>query len=156
MENETRKHILLVAKYLNMFAADLIERAILHDQSKLEEPEAPIFEKYTPLLRDITYGTDEYFKMLENLKPALVHHYANNSHHPEFYGSIEKMNLFDIVEMTCDWLAATKRHNDGNINRSIEVNKERFKMSDQLCDLLRNTAEKLQEKENELINKDEK
>ena len=37
MENETRKHILEVVKYLNIFSCELLKRATLHDKSKLEE-----------------------------------------------------------------------------------------------------------------------
>ena len=53
------------------------------------------------------------------------------------------MDLFDLIEMFFDWKAATERHNDGDINKSIEINKERFKMSDQICDIFKNTAKRL-------------
>ena len=42
------------------------------------------------------------------------------------------MNLIDIVEMICDWKAATLRHNDGNLLKSVEINAKRFGMDDQL------------------------
>ena len=45
----------------------------------------------------------------------------------------------DVVEMFCDWKAATERHADGNLERSIEINRERFKMSDQLVAIFQNT-----------------
>lgn len=158
MESETRKHIWLVAKYLNIFACELLKRATLHDASKLEEPEASIFEKYTPLLKSTTYGSDEYYALLKEMKPALDHHYFKNKHHPEFndYNGfsfqtlndpIRSMNLIDIVEMICDWLAATKRHADGCIGKSITKNTERFKLDGQLEMLLRNTAAILENQE---------
>jgi hypothetical protein len=53
------------------------------------------------------------------------------------------MSLIDLLEMICDWKAATLRHNDGNIQRSITINKERFKYGDELEAILRNTAELL-------------
>jgi hypothetical protein len=43
--------------------------------------------------------------------------------------------------MICDWLAAVKRHKDGDIFRSIEVNQERFGYSDEIKEILKNTAE---------------
>ena len=43
--------------------------------------------------------------------------------------------------MFIDWLASTKRHTDGNILNSIEVNKSRFNMSDELVSIFRNTIE---------------
>jgi hypothetical protein len=146
-EIETRKHIQLVAKYLHIFASELLKRASEHDQSKLEEPEAELFAKYTPLLRGTTYGSPEYQKHLEGLKVALDHHYAHNRHHPEYNNAnICGMNLVDIVEMICDWLAATKRHADGDIEKSISLNQKRFDLDEQLTALLRNTVVVLESK----------
>jgi hypothetical protein len=36
----------------------------------------------------------------------------HNSHHPEHYGNrgISGMDLFDVVEMMCDWMAAARRN----------------------------------------------
>lgn len=53
---------------------------------------------------------------------------------------MSQMNLIDLVEMICDWIAATKRHADGDINRSIEINKERFVYGDRLASIFKNTV----------------
>jgi hypothetical protein len=45
--------------------------------------------------------------------------------------------------MLFDWKAATERHADGDIRKSIEINKERFKISEQLCDIFRNTVNRM-------------
>ncbi len=50
------------------------------------------------------------------------------------------MDLMDVVEMFCDWKAATMRHNDGDIRKSIEINQKRFNMSDDLMEIFKNTA----------------
>jgi hypothetical protein len=50
------------------------------------------------------------------------------------------MDLYDIIEMFLDWKAATERHADGDILKSIEINKGRFKMSEQLYEIFLNTA----------------
>jgi hypothetical protein len=111
-----------------------------HDASKLESPEAEIFEEYTPKLSGLTYGSPEYMAMLEKIKPALDHHYAKNMHHPENHkNGIRDMSLIDIIEMFCDWKAATLRHADGNIRKSIEVNQQRFGYSDDLKQIFINT-----------------
>jgi hypothetical protein len=74
------------------------------------------------------------------MKPALDHHYAMNSHHPEHFATgIQGMSLLDVLEMLCDWKAATLRHNDGDIRRSIELNQKRFGYSDELKAILLNT-----------------
>lgn len=144
MEDSTEKtleHIVSVQKKLRLFIDELELRAGEHDQSKLEEPEKSIFDIYTPKLRNTTYGSEEYKQYLKEMGKALEHHYQNNKHHPEhFDNGINQMNLVDIVEMLCDWLAATERHADGNIITSIEKNQERFGYNDDLKNILLNTV----------------
>jgi hypothetical protein len=41
--------------------------------------------------------------------------------------------------MFCDWYAATKRHNNGDIMKSISINQERFGYSDDLKAVFENT-----------------
>ena len=55
--------------------------------------------------------------------------------------SVNGMNLIDLVEMFCDWKAATERHHDGNIRKSIDTNQERFGISHQLARAFQNTVE---------------
>ncbi len=137
---ETLTHIMHVRNILGEIITELIQRAKKHDQSKLNDPELSVFVEYTPKLAKSTYGSDEYKQFLQEMKPALDHHYRNNRHHPEhFLDGIDGMNLIDIVEMYCDWMAATLRHNDGNMEKSIEINKTRFNMSDQLANIFMNT-----------------
>lgn len=143
---DTLLHIKRVNELLLQFTKEIIDRAIQHDNSKLQEPEKPLFDKMTPLLKGLTYGSDDYKKALDELKPALDHHYANNSHHPEHYkNGIDDFTLVDLVEMFIDWKAASERHDDGDIFRSIEINKNRFGISEQLCKILKNTAAKMME-----------
>jgi hypothetical protein len=140
--NETRKHILNVIKFMNIIVSELIIRAQNHDGSKLESPELELFTIYTEKLASCTYGSEEYKGFLEKLKPALDHHYAsNNRHHPEHYkNGVNDMNLIDLVEMIVDWAAACKRHNDGNLRKSIEINAKRFGIDSQLTKILENTV----------------
>lgn len=141
---DTLLHIKRVSQLLTEASVELIERANRHDDSKLESPEKELFDEYTPKLRDCTYGSDEYKEYLKELKVALDHHYENNSHHPEHYeNGVNDFDLFDLIEMFMDWKAATERHADGDIRKSIEINKERFELSDQICDIFRNTADRL-------------
>jgi hypothetical protein len=138
---DTLRHIKRVAELLNGAATELLRRANVHDDSKLQSPEKELFDEFTPKLKNSEYGSDEYKEFLNGLKVALDHHYANNSHHPEhFRNGIDGMNLFDLIEMFFDWKAAGERHGSGNIYKSIEINKDRFKMSDQLESIFINTA----------------
>lgn len=141
---DTLDHIRLVNRYLLQCSTELMGRAVLHDQSKLLSPEKEIFDEYTPILASLEYGSDEYKENLLQLNVALAHHYANNSHHPQHYeNGIDGMNLFDVIEMYCDWVAAGKRTKDGTFEKSIEVNEKRFNMSPQLVSIFVNTAKSM-------------
>jgi hypothetical protein len=138
--HETWKHIHQVHQYLHKLQVEIGKRALEHDLSKLTQPEVSVFTKYTPKLAATTYGSEEYQAFLTEMKPTLDHHYQNNRHHPEhFKNGVDDMNLIDVLEMLCDWLAATSRQNDGDIMKSIEVGVERFGLSPQLTNLLKNT-----------------
>jgi hypothetical protein len=140
---DTLKHIKQVRKIIALVIRELRLRGKLHDRSKLQYPEKPGFDEYTPKLVGSTYGSEEYKQFLKELKPYLDHHYAHNSHHPEHYElGIRGMNLIDLVEMFCDWYAATKRHNDGDIMKSIKINQGRFGYSDDLKAIFENTYKK--------------
>ena len=144
-EAETRKHIQEVGNLLQQVAIALLHRATQHDMSKLAPPERKTFEEYTPMLADTTYNSTEYKGYLKKLGPALVHHYKVNAHHPEHHrNGIDDMNLVDIVEMLCDWIAASKRHNDGDPYHSIIKNQQRFQMAPQLTNILLNTVDELE------------
>lgn len=133
---ETVQHLTL--KIVQM----LCKRSMCHDNSKMESPEVELFDEYTSKLKDCTYGSEEYNNFLKELKPALDHHYEVNRHHPEhFKNGCSDMNLIDVIEMLLDWKAATMRHNDGDINKSLEINKNRFKLDKvTLYDILKNTV----------------
>jgi len=140
-EADTLRHIKRVNSLLLQVVRKLLERAECHDDSKLSGNEKPYFDKFTPMLSASNYGTPEYYAMLELIQPALDNHYRENSHHPQYYkAGIDEMDLLDIVEMFCDWKAASERHDTGNIYNSIEHARARFSMSDQLALVFINTA----------------
>lgn len=143
---DTHEHIGEVRGLLLGAVQDLLRRAHEHDRSKLVDPEREVFDRVTPRLGAMTYGSDEYRASLAEMGPALQHHYAANDHHPEhFAGGIGDMNLVQLLEMLCDWLAATRRHDDGDIRRSIELNRERFGYGDEVARLLLNTLPLLED-----------
>lgn len=143
--DETWKHIDNVIKLLILVQNKIGERMLSHDRTKLESPEVQYFREYTPKLKNTTFGSPEYNQFLTLMKPALDHHYANNRHHPEhFKNGINDMTLVDLIEMLCDWYASSKRQYNGNIRLSIEKNRERFNMSDQLIRIFENTIKELE------------
>lgn len=139
---DTLRHIRRVQHLLTLAAQELLRRGLVHDDSKLVEPEKATFDEYTPKLKEVAYGSPEYKACTDAMDPAIQHHYSLNSHHPQFYADgVDGMDLFDLLEMLLDWKAAGERHADGgDILRSIEINTERFALSPQLVAILRNTA----------------
>ncbi len=141
--HDTLEHIQNVRTKLYRVVADLLQRALEHDASKLEPPEKEVYDKYTPLLANLEYGTDAYREVLTKMKVGIDHHYSVSRHHPEsFADSINGMNLIDLLEMLVDWKSAGERHKKypGDIFKSIEINAERFKIDPQLKQILLNTA----------------
>jgi hypothetical protein len=166
---DTVTHIQTVRRYVRRIIEDLDARAAHHDASKLKDPEKEAWDRGTPELSKVKYGTQEYRDSFTRLRltEAVNHHYRKNDHHPEFHASwtrnddadghppywvydneqvasgacIARMDLAQLTEMLCDWKAAGERMQDGgNIYKSIDHNVERFGLTEQLADILRNTA----------------
>lgn len=141
---DTLKHIENVQKFMLKIAFQIIRRSFHHDKSKLKSPEKEMYDKYTPLLSSVAYGSDEYKKYLSEMGEVLQHHYKANRHHPEHYAyGIFDMTLVDVVEMFCDWKAATLRVKNGNLIESIKRNQDRFGYGNDLLDILILTAHEL-------------
>ena len=144
----TMRHIETVRNYLAACIRELLHRQERHDQTKLESPEMEAYDKITAGLRGITYGSEEYKAIMKANEPAIRHHYHFNRHHPEFHPQgYSSMTLIDVLEMLCDWKAATLRHGDGDIRQSILINQKRFGYSDEFARLLYNTVDWLETQE---------
>ena len=141
---ETLNHVRRVGILMLDAVKDMQDRAVMHDDSKFSSEEFESFAAETPNLKGLTYGSDEYREALRRIKPAIETHYSRNRHHPEFHeNGIGDMTLVDLIEMLADWKAATERHADGDLARSIEMNAKRFGYDDNLKRMLRLTANEL-------------
>lgn len=140
---DTLDHIGKVQARMTEATANLMRRSGVHDASKLQEPERSGYMQMAARLKSAAYGSDEYKASLADAKPTIDHHYAHNSHHPEHHpNGISGMSLLDVLEMLCDWKAASERHG-GRLEPSLLISKERFGISDQLYSILVNTAREL-------------
>ena len=145
-ERETEEHIVAVQEGLGRAIAILGERTNVHDASKFLEPERSGFIAMTSdaRLRDLTYGSEEYRAVLALHQPTVGHHYLVNDHHPEYHpAGVRGMSLLALLEMLCDWDAATRRMKDGSLAESLTKNQARFGYGDELADVLRSTAREL-------------
>ena len=136
---DTLAHIALVRDHLDSFVAEMLKRGARHDASKLSPAEKPTFDRVLPLLAGVAYGSAQYEALLEQAEPMLLHHYAHNPHHPEHYGErgIAGMDLFDVVEMLCDWMASAQRHPGDGVKLAYNVGL--FHIEPQLASILANT-----------------
>lgn len=142
----TLDHIGKVQTRIAEFQAALDQRAALHDQSKLKEPEKSGYDRLGTLLHSVTYGTPEYYVVMNDpqIKGAIRHHVENNSHHPEAHeGGVNGMSLLDLVEMFADWKAASERGGGVSFAKGLAINVERFGINDQLAAILANTVKEL-------------
>lgn len=140
-------HKLWIIYYSLKACRAILWRALKHDMSKFSYSEAKLLSKYIPYLENIDYGSEEYYKILNKIKPALRHHYANNMHHPEFFHAITNISSVDLdkvyedgclmncmspldkLEMLIDWRAANHNHKNACFYDSVKKNRERFQYS---------------------------
>jgi hypothetical protein len=150
--DETLEHINRVQHFVEQAILNLNERSNVHDESKLLPPEKEAFDIATPKLAGLEYGSEEYKQSLRDLGPALTHHFEHNDHHPEhFENGVRGMSLMALIEMLCDWRAASERVKQRTddpekvktFESGLAFNKERFGISDDLYDVLVNTAREL-------------
>ncbi len=128
-----------VAIYMQMIASELFRRAAVHDNSKFAPEEFEAYEEAFPGLQKYAYGTEEFKAELHKIEPALRHHYAVNDHHPEFHpDGVIGMSLIQLIEMVCDWMAASER-SQANIYQGMEMNRKRFGIEPQLINIIGNT-----------------
>lgn len=149
---ETLEHIDRVRYFLRGAIQNLTIRTSAHDATKLIEPELSAFNVATPKLANLEYGSDEYKESLKELGAALDHHYEHNDHHPQhFHNGVRGMSLLSLLEMLCDWRAASERVKQrtddparmSSFEEGLKFNQERFGYSDELAGILLNTAREL-------------
>lgn len=137
---DTIDHIREVQLCLAQMIDDLQNRSLAHDKSKLMPPELDGYAGLSDAVKGLKYGTDEYRAAFAPFNVIIKHHYGANDHHPEhFQAGINDMDLLQIVEMICDWKAASTRNSE-SLTPSLEANFKRFGIDEQLALIIRNTV----------------
>jgi hypothetical protein len=113
-------HQQCVRSSLGELASELVRRGYVHDRSKLSEDELPGYV--------LLYGGEKNAQT----RDAINRHYSCNSHHPEHYADASRdMTWLDIVEMVCDWKAASESYAGTVSLRDWATSaRDRFKLSD--------------------------
>ena len=132
-EQTINDHRHLVRKTMEKIVDELQARATTHDLSKYREDEFEGYTYFNKLDPNLKYGSDEYKEAMVELEPYIKEacelHYKRNSHHPEYHYSPQDMPLLDIIEMVCDWYAASQTYSS-NTEMTAE---ERFNNSLRIC-----------------------
>lgn len=145
---KTMRHIETVRNYLCLCIRELLDRQIWHDQSKLMEPELSQLQEYLDAMNGTKYATPEYFDKLSKFKNLISTHHKLNSHHPEYYpNGVNDMNLFDVIEMVCDWKSASFRQANNDFFGTLYINKKRYNIDDQLFNIIQNTVKYIEAKD---------
>ena len=138
------RHIAIVQKHLQSFIDALEKRAQLHDLSKLSLDEFGGFVEINQIAREHPYGSEEYKESLKGNETIKLH-FSRNSHHPEFYpNGMADMSLLDIIEMVCDWKAASETYGQISFEDSLEIRQDRFKLTPEQLVLIRLVADLLE------------
>jgi hypothetical protein len=140
--NKTVAHVTRIRHLIALCIDKLNNKSAHHDDSKFTELELSYLAKIEEKVYkegNAPFASPEYNERKKLLQPMLEHHYRNNSHHPEhFENGVNGMDLFDVVEMFCDWKAASERGEESSMN--LQHACEKYKIDSQLKEILYNTA----------------
>lgn len=148
-EADTRKHQQLVAGLLILCAKKLLDRAVKHDASKLQEPERSYYidPVYALNTEEVPYGSARYQELTKQMGQGWDHHKLTNDHHIEFFipysvqtlnDPIRALDLFALIEMLADWIAASRRR-DNNSAMALDYMKKKYPVDEQLEAIILNT-----------------
>ena len=127
---------LKMSKYLRSIgnielAILLLQRANIHDNSKLVGPELELLSSL--------HGNQNAFinpnvQLSEHEKEIIEKHWENNRHHPEHFENIEDMNELDIIEMVCDWYARSMQYKTDFLSFVVSRQESRFHFPNEMFD----------------------
>ena len=152
-EADTRKHQQCVARIMVEVVKKMLDRAMAHDASKFESIER---ESYTSPVwylntEEVPFGSERYKELTAQMGKGWDHHKMKNDHHFEFFepysvqtlnDSFKSMDVFALIEMMCDWIAAATRRGNEPI-LALDYIKKKHPIDEQLECIIRNSVEML-------------
>lgn len=140
---KTVRHIRTIQAYMTLIGREWAERTRRHDESKFDTIELEGYVGIAEATKGLTAGSQEYLDALEPYRKVIKRHYLLNDHHPEHFDSgVNGMNLIQILEMVCDWIAASTDR-EMHPMQSIDAQCERFNIDAQLKKIIINTMNQL-------------
>ena len=155
-EVDTRKHQQLVAEKMVKCAKRLLDKGMAHDASKFSEIEKRTYTEPVWKLNhnNVEYGSEKYNRLVAQMDEGWEHHIAENDHHPQWFekfGSqtlddpIKAMDMFALIEMLCDWIAASRRNNSRACD-AMRFLKKKYPLDSQIECILNNTLDLIENK----------
>ena len=111
-------------------AAELIQRASAHDNSKILNKDE--FRTLTNIVNDKSSLTNANSQLSFFKQDSLELHWKHNSHHPEHFDNYDEMSKIDRLEMVCDWMARSLQYKSDLIDFVTTRQKERFRFSEEM------------------------
>lgn len=122
------RHHRHVSHLLRELARQLESRADLHDLTVLELDEFQGRVEIQHVARTHPYDSPEYRESIKD-NTSLQLHYSRNSHHPEYYpAGVDEMSFIDFIEMTIDWLGASRTYRNTSFEDGLKDQIRRFKL----------------------------
>lgn len=117
------------AKYLinegdTALANELMERAIVHDNSKIINKDE--FRSLTSIINDKSCLKNASSKLSQFKQDSIELHWKHNAHHPEHFENINEMTKLDKIEMCCDWYARAMQYKTNLLEFVEERQANRF------------------------------
>lgn len=126
------RHRIAVQRNLRRISQQIEARIIEHDSSKFQEDEFEGFVEINVVARVHPYGSEEYKNSISHNK-AVELHWSRNRHHPEYNRDIgkgvEAMTLVDMIELVCDWKAASETYGQTSFQESLAIQSKRFNLT---------------------------
>ena len=113
-------------------ADELMERAIIHDNSKIVNKDE--FRALTGIINDKSCLKDASSKLSQFKQDSIELHWKHNKHHPEYFEKIEDMTKLDKMEMCCDWAARAIQYNTNLLEFVEKRQEDRFHFPELIYD----------------------
>lgn len=139
------EHLKRVKNKLVKSSNILINKALVHDQDKIFSPTInEVYEKHFKKLKQIPFGTKEYFEYEQKyFKEAHKSHAQQRHHFYSKYNQETDIDLFDMIEAIIDISESAKQY--GSRISPIESLKNKGVCNYDLEELIMNTVERLEQ-----------
>lgn len=123
------RHRIAVQRHLRRISQQIEARIVEHDSSKFQEDEFEGFVEINIVARTHPYGSQEYKDSISH-NNAVELHRQRNRHHPEYHQTgVEDMTLVELIEMVCDWKAASETYGQTSFQESLSIQAKRFNLT---------------------------